>query len=166
MKAEGKGFAHFLKEILATGLFSGYIPVMPGTMGTLVGVLVYILLSPLAAVYYLALILLIIVAVRVSDYAEKHIFRVKDAPHIVIDEIVGFLLAMTSFPFQPTIDSIKYLVIGFVLFRVLDIWKPYPIRQSQKLEGGLGVVMDDLLAGVYTNLFLQFLRIVGALSIR
>lgn len=164
MKA--KGFVHFLKELLATGFFTGYIPVMPGTMGTLVGVLIYIFLSPIAAGYYLILILLIIVAVKVSDYAEKSIFKTKDPPHIVIDEIVGFLLAMVSFPFQPTLDGIKYLVIGFVLFRVLDIWKPYPIRQSQKLEGGLGVVMDDLLAGVYTNLFLQFIRMIGTFSIK
>jgi phosphatidylglycerophosphatase A len=97
--------------------------------------------------------------VWVSDYAEKHIFKIKDAPHIVIDETVGFLIAMTSFTFDRSLESIKYLVIGFILFRAFDIFKPYPIKDSQKIEGGFGIVIDDFLAAVYTNLFLQFLRI-------
>lgn len=149
-----------LKEMAATSFFVGYFPFMPGTMGTFVGVALYILLSSLTIYFYiLAIAVLLVLAVWVSDYAEKHIFKIKDAPHIVIDETVGFLIAMTSFTFDRSLESIKYLVIGFILFRVFDIWKPYPIKDSQKIEGGFGIVIDDFLAAVYTNLFLQFLRI-------
>jgi phosphatidylglycerophosphatase A len=155
----GKSIAKKLKEMVATSFFVGYIPFMPGTMGTLVGAALYIFMSAFALYYYISIAVLLVVAVWVSDFAEKHIFKIKDAPHIVIDETVGFLIAMTSFPFDRSLESIKYLVIGFILFRAFDILKPYPIKDSQKIEGGFGVVIDDVLAAVYTNLFLQFLRI-------
>ncbi len=149
-----------IKEMVATSFFVGYSPFMPGTMGTLVGVALYIFLSTFTIYFYILVIaVLLVIAVWVSDYAEKHIFKIKDAPHIVIDETVGFLIAMTSFTFDRSLESIKYLVIGFILFRAFDIFKPYPIRDSQKIEGGFGIVIDDFLAAVYTNLFLQFLRI-------
>lgn len=157
-----KKFSQHLQEILATALYTGYIPFMPGTFGTIVGVVIYIFLSRYTVFYYPLLVLLVIIAVVVSDYAEKHIFKVKDPKHVVIDEVVGFLISMVSFQFNWSLESLKYLLIGFVVFRVLDIWKPYPIRQTQVLEGGLGIVIDDVLAGVYTNLFLQFLRINGS----
>jgi phosphatidylglycerophosphatase A len=156
----GKAVGKKIKEMVATSFFVGYFPFMPGTMGTLVGAVLYVLLSALNIYYYiLAIAVLLVLAVWVSDYAEKHIFKIKDAPHIVIDETVGFLIAMTSFTFDRSLESVKYLVIGFILFRVFDILKPYPIKDSQKIEGGFGIVIDDVLAAVYTNLFLQFLRI-------
>ncbi len=153
-------------EFLATGFFVGYIPVAPGTFGTLVGAGLYAAFSRFPFVYYPLVAVLSAVAVWVSGYAEREIFRRKDPPHVVIDEIAGFLVAMISFPFDGSPAAYGYLLIGFVLFRALDIWKPYPIRQSQKIGGGLGIVIDDLLAGVYTNLFLQALRIIGSLASR
>jgi len=149
-----------LKKMLATGFFLGYIPFIPGTMGTLLGVVIYIFLSPYSLFYYIGIGVLIFIAIWVSDYAETHIFKIKDAPHIVIDEILGFLIAMVSFPFDGSLESIKYLVIGFILFRVFDIFKPYPIKETQKLEGGIGIVADDIMAAIYTNFFLQFLRLL------
>ncbi len=156
-----KNIIRCFNEILSTAFFTGYIPFIPGTFGTLVGVLLFILFSRYAPVYYIALLLFIILAVKVSDYAEKEIFRIKDTPSIVIDEVAGYLITMISFEFNGTIESVKFIIIGFILFRIFDIWKPYPIRQSQKLEGGLGIVIDDILAGIYANLFLQFLRFSG-----
>ncbi len=153
-----------LKEMVATSFFVGYIPLIPGTMGTLVGMALYIFLSEFTVFYYISIAALLVIAVWVSDYAEKHIFKIKDAPHIVIDETVGFLIAMISFPFDWSLSSIKFVVIGFILFRAFDILKPYPIKDSQKLEGGFGVVIDDVLAAIYTNLFLQFLRIIPHFS--
>ncbi len=153
-----------LKEMAATSFFVGYTPYIPGTMGTLVGAVIYVFLSPFIVFYYISIAVLLALAVWVSDYAEKHIFKMKDAPHIVIDETVGFLIAMISFPFEPTLDGIRYLVIGFILFRAFDIFKPYPIKDSQKIEGGFGVVIDDVLAAVYTNLFLQILRFLPSIS--
>ncbi len=147
-----------LNELIATVFFTGYSPFMPGTVGTLAGVIIYVLFSRFFPIYNIALILLIIISVRVSDYAEKNIFKSKDSSHIVIDEVIGYLISMISFEFSGSVESIKFMVVGFILFRIFDIWKPYPIKQSQKLEGGLGVVIDDLMAGIYTNLLLQFLR--------
>jgi phosphatidylglycerophosphatase A len=148
-----------VREFIVTGFFTGYIPVMPGTFGTLVGVLIYVLLSKFGFFYYALIAVLLIMSVPLTDYAEKHIFHEKDSRRIVLDEVVGFLIAMVSFPFDGSLDSIRFLVIGFLLFRLFDIWKPYPIRDSQNLHGGFAVVIDDVLAAVYTNLFLQFLRL-------
>lgn len=152
-------FKSRLGEFLVTGFFTGYFPVFPGTIGALVGVAIYILLSPHTLAYYLLLPLLVTAAIALSDYAIKHIFKGKDSPHIVIDEIVGFLVTMISFPFDGSLDSYKYLVIGFILFRLFDIWKPYPISRTKSMEGGVGIVLGDILAAVYANLFLQFIRI-------
>lgn len=150
-----------LKEFVVTGFFIGYIPFMPGTFGTLLGVGIFILVSPIPAIYYSLIVALLVISIPLSDYAEKHIFKQKNSPHIVIDEILGYLVAMVSFSFDGSLESIKYIVIGFGLFRLFDIWKPYPIRKSLHLEHGLGVVVPDILAAIYTNLFLQFLRVVS-----
>ena len=152
-------FLKKIKEFIVTGFFTGYIPFMPGTFGTLVGVVIYILFSQFNLFYYIFIGFLLTISIPLTDYAEKHIFKEKDPQRIVLDEVVGYLIAMVSFRFDGSLDSIRYMVIGFILFRVFDIWKPYPIKASQKLNGGLAVVIDDVLAAVYTNLFLQFLRI-------
>jgi phosphatidylglycerophosphatase A len=150
-----------IKEFIVTGFFTGYIPFMPGVFGTLIGVVIYVFVSPHPVFYYILLIALIIIAIPLSDYAERVMFKEKNCKYIVIDEIVGYLVAMVSFHFDGGIDSIRYMVIGFLLFRLFDVWKPYIIRKSMKLEGGIGIVFDDILAGVVTNLFLQFLRLIG-----
>jgi phosphatidylglycerophosphatase A len=157
-----RNITRFIRELIATGFYTGYIPFMPGTFGTLIGVIIYLFLSRYTIFYYVLVILLIIMAITVSDYAEKKIFKKKDAPYIVIDEVVGFLIAMVTFQFDFNLESIRFIVLGFILFRAFDIWKPYPINKLQDLEGGLGIVTDDLLAGVFTNLFLQFLRFNGS----
>lgn len=155
-----KGLWNRVKEFLVTGFFTGYIPFLPGTIGTLVGLGIYITLSSSPIVYYLIVILLIVISVPLADFAEKRIFQQKNSPHIVIDEIVGFQIAMVSFKFTSDYDSLMFLVIGFVLFRLFDSWKPYPIHKLKNLEGGIGIIFDDIMAGVYTNLFLQFFRIL------
>lgn len=147
---------HTVQEFLVTGFFTGYLPIIPGTFGTLIGVLIYVLLSPYSLVYYIVLVVFVLLSVKLSEYAVKHIFKNKRSPHIVIDEMTGFMVAMISFPFiKGDLDSIRYLAFGFILFRLFDIWKPV---NSLKLKGGVGIVLNDLMAGVFTNLFLQFLR--------
>jgi phosphatidylglycerophosphatase A len=83
-----------------------------------------------------------------SSRAENY-FSEKDPSQIVIDEVVGFLITMFMIPF-----SWPILLIGFVLNRVLDIWKPFPARQSQQLPGGWGIMVDDFISGFYSNLLL------------
>ncbi|MBN1613233.1 MAG: phosphatidylglycerophosphatase A [Deltaproteobacteria bacterium] len=140
-------------KFLATGFGSGLASLAPGTAGTLVGIPLYWVFSfqpwPLWLITVLAFSFL---AWHVSDQAEK-LFGRKDAPCIVIDEIAG--LQWTLFLIEPTV---LHVALGFALFRLFDITKPCPARLFQdRLPGGLGVVADDLVAGVYGNIVLQIL---------
>ncbi len=140
--------------LLATGCFVGYSPLIPGTMGTLASIPLYLILSRLSPHYYMAILLgFIYIAIRASDGAEV-LLQSKDCRHIVIDEMVGFLVAMFMIP--PTMRNI---ILGFFLFRAFDIIKPFPIRTlEERVRGGYGVVLDDILAGIYTNLVIHVLR--------
>ncbi len=150
---------HKISEFLVTGFFTGYFPFIPGTFGALIGVVIYIFTSNIPWLYYSLVPLLLIGSVALSDYALKHIFKDKYSPHIVVDEIVGYLVTMISFPFDGSLESYKYMIMGFLLFRLFDIWKPYPIKKTLNMDGGMGIVLGDVLAAIYANLFLQFLRI-------
>lgn len=150
------GFGRRLVLFLATGAYSGYFPFMPGTVGTVVGILFFAVLASLSLpLYLLTTVAFIALSVWVSEQAEQ-IFKKKDASQIVIDEIAGFLVTMAFLP-----ASWKYVVAGFVLFRIFDIWKPYPAnRINDNMHGGAGVVMDDIVAGIYANLVLQIARLI------
>ena len=126
------------------------VPKAPGTFGTLGAV-------PLAVgVYYfgvffgaLFIVIFILIAVWASGLSQKILGR-DDPPEVVIDEVAGFLLTVFLVP-----PSWLSLCFGFLLFRFFDILKPFPIGRSEKLKGGAGVVLDDLLAGIYSNLCLR-----------
>lgn len=136
----------------ATGLGSGRAPLAPGTAGTLVGVPIYLVLAGLAwPLWLLSLTALTFLAWHAAEAGERLFGR--DAPCIVIDEIAG--LQWSLFLVAPTPLSVA---AGFVLFRVMDIWKPFPARLFQeRLPGGLGVVADDMAAAFYANLLLRLL---------
>jgi len=137
--------------LLATGSCVGHIPVASGTFGTLVAVPLCFLLSLLGPWHGLLFIVLFAgIAVWVAGEAEK-LFKQKDSRLIVIDEMAGFLVTLFLIPW-----STETLVGGFLLFRLMDITKPFPIRRLETgLPGGWGVVGDDLLAGIYANLILR-----------
>ncbi len=138
---------------IATGAGSGYLPWFPGTWGTLAALLLYWPLRQLPPwTYLITLAALIFLAVWVSTVAEV-LLRTKDCSKIVIDEFVGLFVALSFIPFDW-----KWIAIGFVLFRIFDITKPYPARLIQdKVPGGWGIVGDDLIAGLYANLVLQMI---------
>jgi phosphatidylglycerophosphatase A len=138
---------------LATGFGSGLAPLAPGTAGTLVGIPLYLLFSVLTwPIWLITVLAFTCLAWYVSDEAER-LFGRKDAQCIVIDEIAG--LQWTLFWVDPTV---AHVALGFVLFRLFDITKPFPARRFQdRLPGGLGIVADDLVAGVYGNMALQLL---------
>ena len=139
---------------LATGCYVGYSPLAPGTTGTLAAIPIYFLLSRISPLYYAVTVFgFICIAIWASDGAEIFL-QSKDCRHIVIDEMVGFMVAMFMVP--PTLRNI---VLGFVLFRAFDIIKPFPIRSfEEKMRGGYGVVLDDIIAGIYANLIIHVLR--------
>jgi phosphatidylglycerophosphatase A len=148
----------FLIKVAATGFGSGYAPIAPGTAGSLVGIVIYLALTRLPWPFQLATILLLtLFAVYVSGEAEK-IFNKKDSSYIVIDEIVGQQFALFFVP-----PTILYIALGFFLFRLFDIVKPPPAGFCQAhLPGGWGVVMDDVMAGVWTNILLLLaIRFLG-----
>lgn len=142
-----------LSLLLATGFGSGYSPVAPGTAGSLVAVLIYFCLAQLDILAYIVFCVAVtVLGCFVADRAGKH-FGVVDAQQIVIDEIAGFLISMTGVEL-----SFRALVAGFTLFRLFDVFKPWPASYfDSTAQGGFGVVMDDVAAGVYTLLCLQTL---------
>jgi phosphatidylglycerophosphatase A len=131
----------------------GLMPVAPGTFGTLTGVPIVLLMSRTDGLYQaLVLVIFGLVAAWSSGLSEK-LLRRDDPPEVVLDEVSGFLLTFFLLPF-----SWLTLSLGFVLFRVFDIAKPFPIRRLDKrVKGGLGVVLDDLVAGFYANLSLRII---------
>ncbi len=129
----------------------GYVPGAPGTAGTLgaVGV-VYLLSLAGGAVLYPVFTLGLILLSFATAGRYASVFQRKDPPEVVIDEVCGFLVCMLFVTPNPI-----NLALGFFLFRFFDIAKPFPIKRVEKLPGGYGIVMDDVLAGVYGNLCLQ-----------
>ena len=147
----------------------GYFPIAPGTLGSLVGVAVYLgvwnglyavlqahaargrlnllyVFTPQFAAMLLLIFLVTMIGVWASTRAEKLLQR-KDPSAVVIDEVAGQMIALLSGPFWlPTWWSV---LSAFILFRAFDIWKPYPIRRLEALESGLGIMADDVLAGIY-----------------
>lgn len=136
---------------IATGAFVGKIPVMPGTLGTLPGLLLCYGLSGLDLVPVFFLLFAIIGIAVWSAGAAERIIAQKDPGMIVIDEIAGIAVTLCGFPF-----SAGYVLAGFVLFRFFDILKPWPIGWADKrLHGGVGIVLDDVIAGIMANMTLH-----------
>ncbi len=144
---------------IAEGAYSGKSPVVPGTAGTVVGVLLYLLCKDLPSGWYLfACISVAGIGTWAAEEAEKLLGK-KDAPSIVIDEIAGYLVSMLMIP-----SGWGFIAGGFVLFRLFDIVKPWPLDGLQDLNGGWGVMLDDIGAGIYTNIILQIAAAVFYVS--
>lgn len=139
-------------HLFAFGFGAGLTPVAPGTAGTLVGAIIYLALSPIPLPYYIAVCALLFVAgVWICDRTSRDL-GVHDHGGIVLDEVVGFLVAATALP-----PAWPWVLAAFVLFRVLDIAKPWPIGWlDRRVRGGLGIMLDDLLAGLAALALLQF----------
>ena len=142
--------------ILATWWGTGYAPVAPGTVGTIAAIPLFLLLSLLPLYVYIPCVLAIgLAACWLAGRAEQ-IFGEKDNQRIVIDEVVGLLITMAAVPL-----TWQYLLAGFVFFRIFDVLKPPPIRLIERtVKGGYGVVLDDVLAGIYAQICLRILAIV------
>ncbi len=157
MDVEAAGKNRIIK-ILATGFGAGLSPVAPGTAGTLVGVLICLLCYPMPWAFRLLFVIAISVfSIYVAGQAET-LYGKTDDQRIVIDEIAGLQVTML-----PVAITGLHLCLAFVLFRIFDIWKPFPLDHFQKFPGGWGVVADDLGAGVYAGLILFLLTLTGVL---
>ncbi|HEY6395495.1 MAG TPA: phosphatidylglycerophosphatase A [Candidatus Binataceae bacterium] len=140
---------------LATGAYSGFAPVAPGTAGSLVGlILVWAVFGPMWThspwIFLAIFIAAFAVSCWISGEAER-IFDQHDSSHIVIDEVLGMIATMFLNPI-----SFPYLMLGFLVFRVFDVLKPFPANLiDRRVRGGAGVMLDDLAAAIYANLVLQ-----------
>jgi phosphatidylglycerophosphatase A len=139
--------------IIATGFYSGNLPKAPGTWGSLVGLLLFFILHALSLPAYLAVVAgLFVVGSFAAGEAEK-ILDNRDPGVVVIDEIVGMLITMVAVPATPLT-----MVLGFIFFRIFDIAKPFPVNFfDQRFHGGLGIMLDDVMAGIYSLIILQLL---------
>ena len=142
--------------VLSTWFGTGLLPVAPGTFGSLASVPIVLVLQHLG-VWYSSFVLAFVtcVAVWASDRTQKLLGQ-NDPKEVVIDEVAGFLLAMFLLP-----SSWPVLGLGFLLFRGFDIIKPYPAKQAERLRGGLGIVMDDLIAGLYAYAGVRIVLLLG-----
>ncbi|TWX54096.1 phosphatidylglycerophosphatase A family protein [Colwellia hornerae] len=131
-------------HFLALGFGSGLLPKAPGTYGTLAAIPLYLLLAPASVTTYVAIVIIMSIAgIYICGKAAEDA-GVPDHGAIVWDEIVGFLITMFLVPL-----TWQSLVVGFILFRIFDIFKPWPISYVDKnLHGGLGIMVDDILAGL------------------
>ena len=138
-------------HILAFGFGSGLAPKAPGTFGTAAAVLLYVLFPPMHWSVYLALILVTFLAgIWICGKTSKDM-GIHDHGGIVWDEFVGYWITMFMAP-----EGWQWILAGFVVFRVLDILKPWPIKWADsRIKGGLGIMLDDVIAGIIGALFIQ-----------
>jgi phosphatidylglycerophosphatase A len=148
----------FIHYAIASGFGSGFAPVAPGTAGSLLALVIFYLF-PLTNVFWIIIILVVFFigvhsATAVENYMDK-----EDPGMVVVDEMAGQWIALLFIPVN------YYTLSGaFILFRVFDIFKPYPINKSQKLKGGWGIMVDDVIAGVYANFVLQLILLSGIIK--
>jgi phosphatidylglycerophosphatase A len=145
-----------LAVFVATVAYCGYFPIAPGTVGSAAGLLVYLFVwwtqSPIVEAG--AIVLLFLAGVWAGTIAERH-FSGTDPGPVVMDEVVGMLITLAFIPV-----GVTGAVIGFFLFRIFDIIKPYPAGKLESLHGGLGIMADDAMAAVYANISLRLVLLI------
>jgi phosphatidylglycerophosphatase A len=142
-------------KLVSTFFYLGYSALIPGTIGSLGGLGLYFILRNNSIVYTLVMVIFIVLGFAISGKAEE-IFNKKDSRKIVIDEVAGVFIALFLLP-----PRLPVILSAFLVFRALDAIKAPPADRLQKLGGSLGIMLDDIVAGIYTNICLQVaLRLV------
>jgi phosphatidylglycerophosphatase A len=140
-----------LEKVIASGFGTGYLPIAPGTWGSLLACILYWFFFPQNVWIYLGILLILFfLGVGIGTRVEKEWGH--DSRKIVIDEIFGLFVTMFLFP-----KTLILLLAGFFLFRLCDIKMPFPIAQSERIPGGWGVMVDDFIAGIYANIGLHLI---------
>ncbi|MDY6935390.1 MAG: phosphatidylglycerophosphatase A [Spirochaetota bacterium] len=147
------------KRLLFTGLYTGYSPIASGTTGSLLALVIYVfeylIFGDISWVLNVVIVLVMLYpSIRLGDAGEIY-FGKEDPSEIVLDEIMGYWISVLFYPF-----SWKIAILAFLIFRFIDILKPYPLYKLQELKGGLGVMLDDYVAGILTNLLLLIIVII------
>ncbi len=149
---------------IASGAGTGYAPIAPGTAGSALATGLWLLVVPWSGISSAAwlggVLLVTAIGVWAAGEAEK-LYGTHDDGRITIDELAGQGVALLFVPVGSGPEVFGVALSAFLLFRLFDIWKPWPARRFESLPGGVGVVADDLMAGVYANLCVQLLWRVG-----
>jgi phosphatidylglycerophosphatase A len=139
--------------VIATAGFVGYFPVASGTAGSLAGLVVFAFVRWIGVpAFELGTIAVVLVAGIWSATIAERTLNLKDPGPVVIDEVLGMLITLALLPV-----SVAGVVVGFVLFRIFDVIKPFPAARLESLHGGMGIMLDDAVAGVYAHLSLRLL---------
>jgi phosphatidylglycerophosphatase A len=143
-------------HLVAFGFGTGLSPYAPGTFGTLVGIPFVLLMAPLGFVAQLVLVFAgFLFGIYVCGESARRL-GVHDHGGIVWDEVIGYAVTMLAVPAEPL-----WMLAGFALFRLFDIWKPWPIREADhSLKGGLGIMLDDVLAGIFAGAILYLVHLL------
>lgn len=152
VKAQKRSVKNRAFILIASLFYTGYIPLAPGTFGALIGLIFLMSFKIEGFVFYSFLLFIFIIGVYVSDKAEQALGE-RDSRHIVIDEFAGYMVSMAGIS-----QGLQNLLVAFIFFRVFDILKPFPIRNAERiLNGGLAIMVDDVIAGIYSNIALRIL---------
>ena len=136
-------------KIVSTWFYIGNMPGGPGTYASAAGALMAVILKPFTVLYVLVAVFISVLGFQVSGRMEKIIGR-KDPGCIVIDEVAGVLIAFFLLPLTPVV-----IITTFFLFRAFDMFKIYPVNKFEEIEGAAGIMMDDIIAGLYTNIVMH-----------
>ena len=138
-------------KVVSTFFYIGYLPFIPGTFASLAGLFIFMLIRNCLFTQLVFAFSFLSMGFLTSGQAER-LLNQKDARFIVIDEVAGIFLSLLFLPYDP-----RLALIAFFLFRILDTLKPFPAERIQRLHGSLGIMGDDIIAGLYTNAILQII---------
>lgn len=147
------------KKLLFTGFYSGYSPVAPGTVASILALLLYLIefyiFGDFVWISNLVIVIVMVFPSIVLASAGEEYFGEKDPQQVVLDEIMGYWISVLLFSF-----NWKVMIYALLLFRIMDIIKPYPIKKLENLKSGLGIMMDDFISGIYANFSLRIMILV------
>lgn len=151
---QGRLMFRRLPLLLATGFHLGRIPYAPGTVGSLAAFVMFLPIRHLSWMYHLSIVAVIVAVGVFAAERARAVLAVNDPPAVIIDEIAGCWVAVVGIAPRPA-----PLLCAVALFRLFDIWKPYPIDRLEALPGGWGIMLDDLAAGISANLLVRLLQL-------
>lgn len=146
---------NFLWIFISSGALAGFLPICPGTWGSLEGLIIFWFFKDFSLVTQISLILIITFLGVISSTITSELLQKKDPDIVVIDEIAGMCIGVVGK------QSILEFILAFIIFRIIDIKKPFPLKKSEKLPSGWGIMADDLIAGILTNLCVTVLYFIA-----
>jgi len=151
-----------LLRLLVSGFYLGYAPAAPGTIASLFALLAWFALVKLGFWLLLGLVLFLFVLASYLCHLRVSATGEKDPGYIVIDEILGMWIALLILGTGNQADSFYFVLIAFLFFRIFDIWKIFPLKSIEKIRGGMGIMLDDAVAGIYAGVITRLIAMVLA----